>query len=272
MSDGVGVQLSLAVTPGNTFGTAAWQFASAEAVVPAGQSTEGAVVSFTVSVLVQVAVFPPASLTVRVIVVSPSPTKLPAVGFCVLIKAPDAVQLSEATTVDVKSGTAAWQLALALTVCARAQVVMVGGVLSPTVTIATLELAELQGPLWTTARNWVVAVSVPVFNGLAVEAMSVQAKPSGDDCHFTMDPVWPLNVMVVEEPLQIVEAVAVAVPPTLGGLTVTARVLVTPTQLVLAVSVTVTLPLVVPKVTVIELLFGPVAPAVMLASLGTVHA
>ena len=51
--------------------------------------------------------------------------------------------------------------------------------------------------------------------------MSVQvAPPSVEDCHFTIEPVWPLKLIVVEEPLQIGEAAGLAVPPPLVGLTV----------------------------------------------------
>src|SRR5205085_12661069 len=44
----VALQLSLTVTPPNTFGTAAWQLASALALVGAGQLTVGTVASVTV--------------------------------------------------------------------------------------------------------------------------------------------------------------------------------------------------------------------------------
>src|SRR6266581_1048755 len=70
----VGLQLSLAVTPLNTFGTAAWQPASALALVGAGQLTLGTVVSFTVNVVVQLALLPASSVAVTVIVCAPRPT------------------------------------------------------------------------------------------------------------------------------------------------------------------------------------------------------
>ena len=53
---------------------------------------------------------------------------------------------------------------------------------------------------------------------------------------------------------------------------VTARVLCVPEQPVAKDSTTPMLPLLVPKLTVIELLFGPVAPDTMDAPAGTVHA
>ena len=76
----VPLQLSLAVTPLNTFGTAAWQLASALALVGAGQLTLGTDVSFTVKVVVQLALLPAASVAVTVIVFVPNPTSVPAAG------------------------------------------------------------------------------------------------------------------------------------------------------------------------------------------------
>ena len=76
----VPLQLSLAVTPLNTFGTAAWQLPSALALVGAGQLTVGTAVSFTVNVVVQVALLPASSVAVTVIVCTPNPTSVPAVG------------------------------------------------------------------------------------------------------------------------------------------------------------------------------------------------
>ncbi len=58
-----------------------------------------------------------------------------------------------------------------------------------TVTVAEAELAVAQLPLCTTARNEVVVVRLPVLSGFAVEAMSIQATPSVEDCHLTIDPV-----------------------------------------------------------------------------------
>ena len=76
----VALQLSLAVTPANTFGTAAWQLPSALALVGAGQLTLGTVVSFTVNVVVQVALLPASSVAVTVMVCAPRPTCVPAAG------------------------------------------------------------------------------------------------------------------------------------------------------------------------------------------------
>src|SRR5205823_14849393 len=76
----VPLQLSLAVTPPNTFGTAAWQLPSALTLVGAGQLTLGTVVSVTVKVVVQVAMLPASSVAVTVIVFVPNPTRVPAAG------------------------------------------------------------------------------------------------------------------------------------------------------------------------------------------------
>ena len=76
----VALQLSLAVTPLNTFGTATWQLPSALALVGAGQLTLGTVASVTVNVVVQVALLPAASVAVTVMVFVPNPTSVPAAG------------------------------------------------------------------------------------------------------------------------------------------------------------------------------------------------
>ena len=76
----VPLQLSLAMTPLSTFGTAAWQLPSVFALVGAGQLTVGTVVSVTVKVVVQVALLPAASVAVTVIVCTPNPTCVPAAG------------------------------------------------------------------------------------------------------------------------------------------------------------------------------------------------
>ena len=73
----------------------------------------GGVFSITVKLVVQFAELLAASVTVMIIVVTPVETRVPAIGDCVIVKADDAVQLSVAVTLAVKSGTIAWQLALA---------------------------------------------------------------------------------------------------------------------------------------------------------------
>jgi hypothetical protein len=76
----VGLQASLTATPPNTLGTAAWQAPSALASGVAEQLTLGAVVSFTVKVVVQVALLPAASVAITVMVCTPRPTSVPAAG------------------------------------------------------------------------------------------------------------------------------------------------------------------------------------------------
>jgi hypothetical protein len=73
-------QLSLAVTPLRTLGTAAWQLAPALALVGAGQLTVGGVLSVTVKLVVQPELLPAASVAVTVIVCVPRPTSVPAAG------------------------------------------------------------------------------------------------------------------------------------------------------------------------------------------------
>ena len=71
---------SLALTPPNTFGTAARQLEPALALLGAGQITVGTVVLFTANVVVQVALLAAASVAVTVIVFTPRPTSVPAAG------------------------------------------------------------------------------------------------------------------------------------------------------------------------------------------------
>src|SRR5438477_19284 len=106
----VPLQLSLTVTPPNTFGTAAWQPPSALALVGAGQLTVDTVASVTVNVVVQVALLPAASVAVTVIVCAPRPTSVPAAGDWLRVIAFVALQLSLAVTPPNTFGTAAWQL------------------------------------------------------------------------------------------------------------------------------------------------------------------
>jgi hypothetical protein len=95
-----------------------------------------------------------------------------------------------------------------------------------TVTVAALELADEQTPLVTTARNSVVCVRLPVESGLDAEAISVQVVPLlMEDCHFAIDPVWPLRLIVVDDPLQTSELAGAALPPTDAESTVTVAAL-----------------------------------------------
>jgi hypothetical protein len=74
------LQPSLILTPPSTLGTAAWQFGSALAPATAEQITVGAVVSVTVKLAVQLALFPASSVAVTVMVCVPTPTSVPAAG------------------------------------------------------------------------------------------------------------------------------------------------------------------------------------------------
>src|SRR5437762_10196537 len=73
-------QLSLTATPLRTLRTAAWQLAPALALVAAGHVTVGGVLSVTVKLVAQNALFPAASVAVTVIVCVPRPTIAPAAG------------------------------------------------------------------------------------------------------------------------------------------------------------------------------------------------
>jgi hypothetical protein len=92
----------------------------------AGQVIVGGVVS-TVKVVVQVLLLPISSVTVTVIVCVPGPTTVPAGGLCVMVRSETALQLSEAMTLGITFGMAAWQLAGAVVPGGH---VTVGGVVS----------------------------------------------------------------------------------------------------------------------------------------------
>src|SRR5712672_157193 len=94
----VPLQLSLALTPLKTSGTAARQLVSALALVGAGQITVGAVASITVNVVVQVALLVAASVAVTVIVYTPGPTSVPAAGLWLKVMPLVPLQLSVALT------------------------------------------------------------------------------------------------------------------------------------------------------------------------------
>jgi len=106
------VQLSLALAA--TFGTGAWQFASALALESAGQFTVGAVVSVTVKLVAQVALLPVASVAVTVMVCAPRPTSVPAAGDWLKVNPLVPLQPPLKVTPPRTSGTVAWQFASAL--------------------------------------------------------------------------------------------------------------------------------------------------------------
>jgi hypothetical protein len=125
--------------------------APADKVWDAAQAVmAGAVVSTTVIVALQVELLPAASVTVIVTVVTPRLATLPASGDCVIVK--DGLQLSLASTPPVKSGSGAAQPAPASTVCAAAQAVIAGAVVSLTVkvTVCVVELPLPSAAVMTT--------------------------------------------------------------------------------------------------------------------------
>jgi hypothetical protein len=163
------LQLSAATTPTVKSGTSAVQAASAEAVWSAAQLVmPGAVVSTTSNVLEHVVVLPAASATTMVIAVEPRLAVEPASGDCVMVR--DELQLSLATTVAVKSGTKAVHDAPAGTVCAGAQVAMVGAVVSTPVKVV-VQLAVLPAASATVTTTLVAPrpTSVPAAGDCVVE-------------------------------------------------------------------------------------------------------
>ena len=88
----------------------------------------GNVLSVTVNVVVQFVAFPAASVAVKVTVVTPVVTVVPATGDCVFVIVPVPVQLSVAVNALVKSGTVAEQLAFAKAVLGAVQFVITGAV------------------------------------------------------------------------------------------------------------------------------------------------
>jgi len=130
----VPLQLSLALTPPNTSGTAARQLVPALVLVGAGQITVGAVSSVTVKVVVQVALLVAASVAVTVITCVPRPTTVPAAGSWLKAIALGPLQLSLTVTPPDTSGTAVRQFVPALALVGAGQIT-VGAVLSVTVKV-----------------------------------------------------------------------------------------------------------------------------------------
>src|SRR5947208_13831386 len=100
-----------------TLGTAAWQLSSALAGCVAEQITVGALLSVTVKVVVQVALFPAAWVAVTVMVCVPGPTSVPGAGVSYTTLFRSALQLSLTLAPTMTLGTAAWQLSSALAGC-----------------------------------------------------------------------------------------------------------------------------------------------------------
>src|SRR6266571_4459416 len=130
----VPLQLSLALTPPITSGTAARQLVPALTLLGAGQITVGALSSVTAKVVVQVALLVAASVAVTVITCVPNPTSVPAAGDWLKVIPLVPLQLSLALTPPITSGTAARQLVPALTLAGAGQLT-VGTVSSVTVKV-----------------------------------------------------------------------------------------------------------------------------------------
>src|SRR6266513_2873271 len=191
----VPLQVSLAVTPLNTFGTAAWQLPSALALVGAGQLTAGAAVSFTVNVVVQVALLPASSVAVTVIVCAPNPTSVPAAGDCTMVMPLVPLQLSLAVTPLNTFGTAAWQLPSALALVGAGQLT-VGAAVSFTVNVV-VQVALLP------ASSVAVTVIVCAPNPTSV--------PAAGDCTRVM-PLVPLQLSLAVTPLNTFDPAATRLP------------------------------------------------------------
>ena len=154
----VAEQLSVATTAEVKSGTVAPQLAFANAVCAGPQLLIiGAVLSNTVNVVVQVTLLFDVSFTVMVTIVFPNATNVPTTGDCVIINPAVPVQLSVATTVLVKSGIVSIQLAFVKPVCAGAQVVIIGAVLSLN---KTLKLQVLKFPFLSVTVNVTTCVFV----------------------------------------------------------------------------------------------------------------
>src|SRR5439155_5139360 len=110
------------------------QFVPALTLVGAGQVTVGAVSSFTVKVVVHVALLVATSVAVTVIACTPNPTSVPAAGDWLKVIPLVPLQLSLALTPAKTSGTAARQFVSALPLVGAEQVT-VGAVSSLTVKV-----------------------------------------------------------------------------------------------------------------------------------------
>src|SRR5438093_12978999 len=113
----------------------------------------GGVLSVTVKVVVQVALFPTASVAVSVIVCLPNPTNVPAVGDWLKLIALDPLQSSLTVTPLKTSGTGAWQFASELAPGTAEQVTL-GAVVSVTVNEAVLVSGPLTPPVWPGPGTW----------------------------------------------------------------------------------------------------------------------
>jgi hypothetical protein len=142
-------------------------------VTSEGPEIVGASVSLTVKLVLQVAELPEASATVMLTGVTPVPARVPAAGDWVITNDDEAVQLSVALMLAVKSGTVAWQSALAKADCAAAQLTITGAELSVTVKLV-LQVAELPEASATVMVTELTPVpAVPASDGVTREMSMV---------------------------------------------------------------------------------------------------
>src|SRR2546430_14163168 len=114
-----------------TLGTGAWQLSSALAGCVAEQMAVGALLSVSVKVVVQVALFPAVSVAVTVMVWEPRPTKIGRASGRVRVKISGAPVSLKTKAPPMTLGTGAWQLSSALAGCVAEQIT-VGALLSVT--------------------------------------------------------------------------------------------------------------------------------------------
>src|SRR5438094_9614301 len=96
----------------------------------------GGVLSVTVRLAVQVDSLFAASMTCKVTVVTPKPTRVPAAGVWLMCSGAEPRSEERRVGKVGKSGTGAWQTTSAKALWLEAQVLMFGGVLSVTVKLA----------------------------------------------------------------------------------------------------------------------------------------
>src|SRR5947207_896284 len=116
------LQASLTVTLARTLGTVAWQVPSALTGGMAEQVMVGKVVSVTVNVVEHEAVLPDWSVAVTMMVYTPGPTSVPALGDWLRVILPGPAQPSPTLTSCRTSGTVAWQVPSLLTAGSAEQV------------------------------------------------------------------------------------------------------------------------------------------------------
>src|ERR1041385_1767760 len=154
------LHVSLTVTEPRTFGTAAWQLASALTAGMAEQVITGLVVSLTVKVVVQVALVAAASVAVTVIVCVPSPTSVPAAGDWTKVTAAGPPQPLLTLTPPNTLGTDAWQFPSPPTPGTVEQITL--GVPPSTLKVAVLVMVSVtpaHGPLTINWIEWLPTVN-----------------------------------------------------------------------------------------------------------------